>query len=155
MKVYLFTFVFFISISSFSQIIIKKIHELELDPKMKYKGKYISAVQWDDKNGSNTLILSETNIVKSASADKAEIEYIVYREDTMYSDDIYNNDKEIYAFNYISNGNNTRLLWDLIDYIHDCPYDLHITFLEIPPIVTDIDKDSIADLLQLHFTTHS
>lgn len=90
---------------------------------VKYDGKIISGARWDDKNGLNLLIVCETEI-KSKGDERS---------------------KELFAYQYILDGENARMLWKVNDFVKDCPLDLSLSLLPGSITVTDINRDGIAE----------
>lgn len=91
---------------------------------VKYDGKVVARANWEDKNGRNILIITETEEKK-------------LKEDFRM--------KELFAYQYVINGNDTKLLWKVNDFIKDCPVDITLSYLAKSLSVTDLDKNGIAE----------
>jgi len=90
---------------------------------IKYDGKIVSGARWEDKNGQNVLIICETEI--SSKGDERS--------------------KELFAYQYIINGEDAKMLWKVNDFVKDCPLDLSLSLIPGSVSVTDINKDGIAE----------
>ena len=87
---------------------------------MPYQGDLKKSVSWEDKNGSNTLIIS------SLDADDKRVK------------------AEIFAYNYVSKNGKVQNLWQINDFVTgECDRDIYL----IPNTleVLDIDQDGIAE----------
>ena len=91
---------------------------------VKYDGKIVAGAKWDDKNGSNILLITETEM-KNQSTD--------------------NRMKELFAYHYIINADKVKQLWKTNDFIKDCPVDVTLEYLPKSVSVTDLDKNGIAE----------
>lgn len=95
----------------------------KIPPTVKYDGKIVAGAKWEDKNGLNLLIVCETD-VKSKGDERS---------------------KELFAYQYILDGDNAKMLWKVNDFIKDCPLDITISLIPGSITVTDINKDGIAE----------
>lgn len=95
----------------------------KLPSSVKYDGKIVAGARWEDKNGQNVLIVCET-------------------EEKTTGD---NRSKELFAYQYILDGDNAKQLWKVNDFIKDCPVDLALKLIPGSITVTDINKDGIAE----------
>ncbi len=95
----------------------------KLPASVKYDGKIVAGARWEDKNGQNVLIVCETD--EKTSGD--------YRS------------KELFAYQYIINGEDAKQLWKVNDFIKDCPVDVMLSLIPKSITVTDINKDGIAE----------
>ena len=95
----------------------------KLPASVKYEGKIVSGARWEDKNGLNVLIVCET-------------------EEKTTGD---NRSKELFAYQYIIDGENAKMLWKVNDFIKDCPVDVMLSLIPKSITVTDINKDGIAE----------
>jgi hypothetical protein len=98
----------------------------------------ISCVSWEDSLGENYLIVSESKEMDSKQPVEAQKTDSMLIEADM-------RDKELYAYNYLVKGDSVALLWKLIDYVRECPFDLTVEYLTKKPLVTDIDNDGISE----------
>lgn len=90
---------------------------------VKFDGKIVSGAKWEDKNGLNILIITETE--EKTSGD--------------------NRSKELFAYQYIINGDDAKQLWKVNDFIKECPVDLMLSLIPGSITVTDINKDGVAE----------
>lgn len=95
----------------------------KIPPSVKYDGKIVAGAKWEDKNGQNLLIVCETE-VKSKGDERS---------------------KELFAYQYIINGEDSKMLWKVNDFVKDCPLDITLSLIPGSISVTDINKDGIAE----------
>lgn len=95
----------------------------KLPSSVKYEGKIVAGARWDDKNGTNVLIVCETD--EKTTGD--------------------NRSKELFAYQYILDGDKAKQLWKINDFIKDCPVDVMLSLFPGSITVTDINKDGIAE----------
>ena len=95
----------------------------KLPASVKYEGKIFAGARWEDKNGQNVLIVCETEI-RSKGDERS---------------------KELFAYQYIINGEDAKMLWKVNDFVKDCPLDLTLSLIPGSVTVTDINKDGIAE----------
>ncbi|WP_456459949.1 M949_RS01915 family surface polysaccharide biosynthesis protein [Reichenbachiella sp.] len=130
MKVFLVCNVFlFVSLNSFSTDI-KQIEEDEIPKEITIKGKIHSAYKWTDNNGINILILSSKGPLKDEKS--------INSSDPEFS-------KTIYGEQYTIQKGKLKLMWDIIDYEKQCPFDLEVDFLTNSVSITDLDNDGITE----------
>jgi hypothetical protein len=97
--------------------------DLKLSSSVKYDGEITAGVQWEDKNGKNVVIITET-------------------EETSKGD---SRSKELFGYQYIIDGENAKLVWKINDFIKDCPVDIMLSPVEGSLTVTDLNKDGIGE----------
>lgn len=90
---------------------------------LKYDGKISAGAKWKDKNGTNILILTVTEIKTKGDKRSAEI----------------------FAYNYIVDGGSNKLLWKMYDFIKDCEFDVTLNFIENSLTITDEDNNGIGE----------
>ncbi|MBE2227760.1 MAG: hypothetical protein IAE93_10470 [Ignavibacteria bacterium] len=95
----------------------------KLPAAVKYDGKIVAGARWEDKNGQNVLIVCETE--EKTSGD--------------------NRSKELFAYQYIINGEDAKQLWKVNDFIKECPVDVALSLIPGSITITDINKDGIAE----------
>jgi hypothetical protein len=131
------------------QINLTSVEKKDLSKEISYKGEFLSCTNWKDSLGLNYLILSQSKIIKPPAAIEASKKYdlINYngRIDTSYNIEAGYREKEIYAYHYIQTKDSTYVLWKLLDYVKECPFDLTIEFLTPKPSITDLDKNGICE----------
>lgn len=96
---------------------------------IKYSGKIVASAKWTDKNGDNYIIVTETEM-KNQDAD--------------------NRAKELFGYHYTVNGDNTKQLWKINDFIKDCPVDVTLEYMPKSLSVTDVDKNGVAETTFLY-----
>jgi hypothetical protein len=91
---------------------------------VKYDGKIVAGAKWQDSNGENILIITETTEKSAADGNRA---------------------KELYGYHYTINGGSTKLLWKINDFIKECPVDITLEYMPKSISITDLDKNGIAE----------
>lgn len=91
---------------------------------IEYKGKVVASASWKDKNGSNIVLITET---EEKTNPEGEIT------------------KELYGYQYILDSSGAELLWKIQDFIRDCPVDVSLSYIENSLSVTDINKNGIGE----------
>jgi len=91
---------------------------------VKYDGKVVASAKWEDDNGQNYLLISETEI-KNQDKDSRM--------------------KELFAYQYIVNGENAKQMWKIYDFIKECPVDVTLSYMPKSISVTDLDNNGIAE----------
>ena len=128
MLLFLLSILFFIP-CSISQVVFTNLTKSNLPKSIKYKGKFIDALQYKDSLGENIIIRSETGIYQT----KADI-------------DSGTNSADLYAYRYILKGDSALLAWRLIDLVKQCELDITANFINSAFFLTDLDKDHIAEV---------
>ena len=101
--------------------------KLENIPKgIKYSGKIIDAITWEDDLGKNLVLTYETETV----VDKENEEYKF----------------EIYAYHYLLMNNEAKFVWKIYDFVSECPTDHKAEFIKNTLSVTDLNNDGIAEI---------
>ncbi len=106
-----------------SGILSKKIAATQLPKGIKFNGKLLELWTWKDNSGENFLLLTKIPDYPVKSAE--------YNEDARSSD--------IYAYQYVRNDTGYRMVWKLMDYIKECPFDITLAFLKGSVSITDLD----------------
>jgi len=122
--------------NSFAQIPTTVLTKTDLPKGIKYKGKLLDALQYTDSLGDNIIVRTETGIFQT----KADI-------------DSCTNSADLFAYHYVLENDTVRLVWRLTDFVKACELDITCNFLEDSAIVTDLDKDSIAEVWLLYQTS--
>jgi hypothetical protein len=108
--------------------------KIESIPKeIKYTGKIIDAITWEDGLGKNLVLTNETETVLNK-------EYEEYKF-------------EIYAYHYLLINNKPKFVWKIYDFISDCPTDHKAEFIKNTLSVTDINNDGIAEIWVMYLIT--
>ncbi|MCI0472256.1 MAG: hypothetical protein L0Y76_01590, partial [Ignavibacteria bacterium] len=95
-----------------------------------FDGKFVAGVSWQDKNGKNAVILSETD--EKVKKGKGE-----------YEDD--RRSKELYGYHFIIKDGVAEELWKVQDFIKDCEFDVTIEHIKKSLTVTDLDSNGTAE----------
>lgn len=125
-----------ISFDALCQKGLRTVSVSDLSSQYHFRGNFLNAVEWNDSEGKNLVILSQTDVVKSKSAENADENDIAAE----------NKDKEIYAIHYLTAGDSVRMLWKLIDFERECAFDLTADYLTTSPVITDLDHDNICEV---------
>ncbi|MCU0373336.1 MAG: hypothetical protein MUE56_08865 [Ignavibacteria bacterium] len=95
-----------------------------------FDGKFVAGVRWQDKNGENAVILSETDEkVKKGKGGN---------EDDWRS-------KELYGYHFIIKDGSAEELWKVQDFVKDCQFDITMEHMKKSLTVTDLDSNGIAE----------
>lgn len=86
-------------------------------------------VKWRDRNGSNFVIITETDEIAR---------------------DGDNRDKYIYGYQFKDDGNGWQLLWKIQDYVTECPVDIKVSYIRNSLKVTDLDNDGVGETTFLY-----
>ena len=105
----------------------------KIPTEIKYDGKEGNAIEWIDKNGNNIVVVTETGIIESKSGDD-------------------NKSASLYAAHYISSKNSYALTWKITDFVKDCPVDIEAIFIPNTCQITDLNKDSVAEVWLMYKT---
>ena len=127
------------SIQGDSGIIIIDLTQNDIPESIEIKGDLLIAKKWIDKNGENILVVSRKGPIK-------ETEY----EAEFSGDERY---AEIFEKQYVKEGANYKLLWDIYDFESHCPFDLWIGLLPNSTRITDLDSDSITETTLIYKLT--
>jgi hypothetical protein len=99
---------------------------------VKYKGSIIAGSRWLDKNGENLLVITESN---EQTTEKGNERFL---------------SKELFGYTYLINGNDAALLWDINDFIRECPLDMTLEYIPNSLSVTDLNSNGIAENIFLY-----
>lgn len=95
----------------------------KLPASVKYDGKIVGGARWEDKNGVNVVIITET-------------------EEKTTGD---NRSKELFGYQFILDGENAKQVWKINDFIKDCPVDIMLSLIPKSLTVTDINRNGIGE----------
>ncbi len=101
---------------------------------IKYQGKIFAGARWDDKNGSNILLLTETAEKRFNKDENGD----TWRE------------KELFGYHFIDRETSAELLWKINDFVKDCPVDITLEFINGSLTVTDLNRDGFAETTFLY-----
>lgn len=88
---------------------------------IKYSGNIKESVKWNDKLGTNLVLICGT--------------------DEKWNGDL--REKELTAYHFILNLENESQLWKIYDFIKDCPVDITLKYIDNSFSLTDLDEDGI------------
>lgn len=111
-------------------IIAVEVDSAQIPKSIVYNGNLKKAVQWKDKVGDNLVILSESGYHRN---EKFKHEF----DDSA--------DFELFAYHFNLDKNNLQI-WKMYDFVADCPVDIEAEFYPQFPIITDLDKNGIAEV---------
>ena len=109
---------------------VQRLEEGALPVAIAFPGSFEAAYSWVDKNGKNVLVLSSDH---TATVPGPENRKAIRRSATLY------------AKQFVIEEDSTFLLWDIVDFEKDCPYDLTVSFLPDAVRVTDLDQNGISE----------
>lgn len=112
-----------------AQPVMVKISKTDLPKHLKYAGEFIDAIHWHDSLGENVVIRSHTGIYQT----QADI-------------DSGTNSAALFAYRYLVKGDSVELGWKMTDFVKSCELDITANFLEEALVITDLDKDNIAEV---------
>lgn len=92
------------------------------------RGEVVAGAHWTDGYGENLLLLTQTGELPAAAEDCEDCR-----------------DAEVYAYDFIREGEAWRPLWQLVDFERGCPLDLYAGFLPGSLSITDLDGDGLAE----------
>jgi hypothetical protein len=103
----------------------EKIKATDFPKAIKFRGKFIEAWKWNDKQGENLLLLSATDITWNGNEDEQTI--------------------RLFACQYRKKDTGYKILWKLNDIVEKCPVDVTAEFIKGSTSITDLDKNGIAE----------
>lgn len=112
-----------------AQPVMIKISKADIPRHIKYVGEFIDAVHWHDSLGENVVIRSHTGLYQT----QADV-------------DSGTNSAALFAYRYLVKGDSAELGWKMTDFVKGCELDITANFLEDALHITDLDKDSIAEV---------
>ncbi len=96
---------------------------------MKYEGNIVAGAKWKDDNGLNTIIITETKITEKEES----------------GDLPYSRSKQLFGYQYITSGGDTKQIWKINDFVKDCPVDLDLSYMKNSLSITDLNNNGIAE----------
>lgn len=100
------------------------------------KGKVVSAFKWTDKLGENVFIATETGEVPSSK---------VYSEIAL-------SDAHVYAYHYVIQENQVKLIRELHDFVSECDFDINASFIPGTIQITDLNSDDTGEIWMMYET---
>lgn len=161
-----------VSLGAYAQFEVKDVDSVNIHKAIKLKkNKVVSCVSWSDKNGENYVIETLTPLIipKSAQDAKGKYElvktnghfvnskkvngktvrgeYVGGKTDTIWAVEAEYRVKGIFTYHYLIDKKDTlRTIFKNIDQVSECSYKyLQANYL-CKPIVTDLDKDGVAEV---------
>lgn len=106
------------------------IFDKNIPKNINYKGKVINAANFTDKTGEYLVFTTETGVYDS------EIK----------NDEIELSDAYIYAFLFSKKNNQYVKIWQVQDFITNCPLDIEAKYVKNTFKITDLDRNGIAEI---------
>lgn len=102
----------------------------EIPKEIQWEGKIKNAIKWTDSEGENIVITAETGIYLNSK----------------FQHEMEGSDAEIFAYRFQKIGGKFQQIWRVYDFIHDCPMDITMEFLDKTFQITDLDNDGVAEI---------
>jgi hypothetical protein len=118
-----------------AQVQVVKLNKSTLPKQITYTGRLVNAVQFTDNGGKHIVITSETGITDAKGSD-----FDGYRNAALY------------AQHYVCQGNTQKLLWQVHDFVKECPLDIEASFIPGSFSVTDADRNGTAEVWLMYKT---
>lgn len=115
---------------------IVKLNVSEIPVSCVTKGEVISAFKWTDKLGENVFIATETGEIPSSK---------VYSE-------IVLSDAHVYAYHYVIQKNQVKLIRELHDFVSECDFDINASFIPRTIQITDLNSDDTGEIWMMYKT---
>jgi hypothetical protein len=104
------------------------------------KGNFKQGFRWNDLDGENYLILTETGAFEP-SGRKARP-----------NNPTNGQDAELYAYRFVNVNGQFLQVWRVTDFVRDCPLDVTAEFLSAATEITDLDNDGFAEVWMMYKT---
>ncbi|MDT3402587.1 M949_RS01915 family surface polysaccharide biosynthesis protein [Mucilaginibacter terrae] len=115
-----------------AQVTTKPLLPNQIPATAKYIGKVVKALQLSDASGTYITFTTETGITAGKEEDMRKA--------------------ALYAYCYKVNGKLTTAVWQVKDFVDDCPVDVKANFVPGSFTVTDLDNNGIAEIWMLYQT---
>lgn len=112
-----------------AEIKVSKLNPADIPKSIHYAGHVINAVKYTDSEGAHIMVTTETGPTKAKNPD---------------NDD--DRDAALYAYNYLANGNDYTLTWQMQDFIKTCNLDMLVNYIPESFAVTDLNQDGKAEV---------
>jgi hypothetical protein len=132
-------FFYSLTISGQGKIAITKLDSTDLPKNLKYNGSIKEAIRWTDKLGDNIVVTSETGEYQSKS-----------KKELAFRDSF--RDAELFAYHYIIKKDTIVQIWNVYDFIKECPTDIEANFVKNTFQVTDLNNDGVAEVWLMYKT---
>jgi len=103
------------------------------------KGRFKQGFRWNDLDGENYLILTETGPFETPGQRRRQ-------------DFDAGQDAELYAHRFVNVNGQFSLVWQVRDFVRNCPLDITAEFLTAATEVTDLDNDGFAEAWVMYKT---
>lgn len=113
------------------QVSVQRLSARDVPAGVSIAGAFKAARRWTDRNGENLLILTR-------SADVGDSTLVRSGGEVIWS-------SEIHGYHFVGRGAGYRLLWQTIDFVRECPYDIFLDYAAGSLQVTDADRDGVAE----------
>ena len=156
-----------ICISASAEIKVTDLTKAEIPEQAQYKGDFVAAVTWKDKDGVHYVIESETPLLMTKEARAAMNDYrvventITGEKDSIANYELVENNgkidtlrnleadyrvKGLFTYHYVNSKKGWNLEWKNMDNVNQCSYkNLTANYLT-KPIITDLDNDKKAEI---------
>jgi hypothetical protein len=127
--------------SASAQVKVTILDKKSIPASIHYIGNIINAARYVDKEGVHILITTATGVVPATDVvdDNGKI-------DTNFSK------ADLYAYNYIINGNKTTVAWQMHDFAITCPVTVRANYIPGAFALTDLNKDGVAEVWLMYIT---
>ena len=112
-------------------LIAVEVDSVQIPKSIQFNGNLKKAIRWKDDVGENLVILSESGFHRNEKFDHE------------FDDSA---DFELFAYNFSLDKNNSQQIWKMYDFVADCPVDIEAEFYPQFPIITDLNKNGIAEV---------
>lgn len=100
----------------------------DIPASISYTGNITASASWNDNNGFNILIITET---------KEKYENT--------NSDLELGSKELYGYQFIIESNSRDEVWKIQDFVKDCPEGIELFYVKGSLSITDINNDGIGE----------
>jgi len=111
---------------TFKSSSVKAIDPVDVDPSQTISGEMVEGITWEDKNGQNTVVLTEKHSDEEATA-------------------------SLQAFQYVHQAQAPRQLWKMNDGVEECEFDIVCRYIKESLVVTDLDKDNTGEVWFVYY----
>jgi hypothetical protein len=123
-------------VKHFDPASITKLNVADIPVSCVTKGEVISAFKWTDKLGENVFIATETGEIPSSK---------VYSEIAL-------SDAHVYAYHYVIQENQVKLIRELHDFVSECNFDINASFIPRTIHITDLNSDDTGEIWMMYKT---
>ena len=96
-----------------------------------FDGHIVASAKWTDKNGSNLLLITETDVKT--------------KNNKVMTDDDAEQFKYLYGYHYILQNNSNKLLWKINDFVQNCFFDIEVFYIPNSLSITDLNNNGIGE----------